>query len=285
MLSHDLKVDYFLGSAVGTTLDEVRRALVKSSVPDVEVSFMSCEEAAADRRFGSPNDTSAFPQDEDKKLLKDLLDLRNFGLPATKPVSSAVKVQQVYSSKYRDSDSSDDDSAGEVDSPHLSSCSGSAFRKSDSIRSSLQTNCSLVIYGGEGATSKALASSSLHDNSAHLLNPYSQQEEPSNQNLIRYADERCSVTSRLSGMSQTVDEEHLADEQSSASAASDEVAAAAASTLAVTGVCHVEPTDETDSLKKPCKSSCYFGYLAFCRILDGATASLLLFSVSCKDVT
>lgn len=270
LLSDNLKVGYFVGSAVGVTLDEVRRALVKGSTPDADASFTSSDEAG-DRRFGSPNNSTAFPQDEDKKLLKDLLDLRNFGISTTKPVSSAVKVQQVYSSKYKDSDSSDDGSVGEVDSPHLSSCSGSAFRKSDSIRSSLQTNCSSVIYGGDAATNKA--SGSLHDNSSHLLNPYSQQEEPSDLNLIRYADERCSVTSRLSGVSQTEDDEHLADAQSSVVAADCGVAASAS---AVGGAFHFEPADETDSLKMPCKSSCYFGHSVFSRMLDSIVWSFFL---------
>lgn len=199
----------FPDSSVGTTLDEVRRALVKSNDPNAGVNGQSCDEA--NRTFGPATDCSAFPQDEDKKLLKDLLDLRGFGLAtAPKPASSssAVKVRQVYGSKYKDSDSSDDDSSegslGEVDSPHVSSRSESVYRKSDSIRSSLQTNCSSIV-SDDGSANRVSLNSSSHDGSVVQFTTCGHFEEPLNQNSHNFgeSDKSDAAVAQVSAASET----------------------------------------------------------------------------------
>lgn len=248
MFFGDRNVILFPDSSVGTTLDEVRRALVKSNDPNAGVNGQSCDEA--NRTFGPTTDCSAFPQDEDKKLLKDLLDLRSFGLAATpKPASSssAVKVRQVYGSKYKDSDSSDDDddsegSLGEVDSPHVSSRSESVYRKSDSIRSSLQTNCSSIV-SDDGSANRVSLNSSSHDSSAVQFTTCGHFEEPSNEDPQNFSESDRSgdaaALAQTSAASETsYGEERAADEAKDAGADTTAIVSTSSDSEVPDGSCH-----------------------------------------------
>lgn len=251
----DVFLFLFPDSSVGTTLDEVRRALVKSNAPNAGVNCQSCDEA--NRKFGPATECSAFPQDEDKKLLKDLLDLRGFGLATPRPVSSssAVKVRQVYGSKYRDSDSSDDDSEGshgEVDSPHVSSRSESVYRKSDSIRSSLQTNSSSIV-SDDGSANRVSLNDSFHDSSTHFT-MCDRSDEPLDQDSHNFgeSDKSDTVVAQTSAASATsCEEERVADEVEDAANATAIVSTSSDSEVP-DGSCHTS-IDVTE-LQMRCKS-------------------------------
>lgn len=202
------------GSSVGSTFDEVCRVLVKTNIPDTEVTYLSCGEP--DRKLGpSTGESSAFHEEGDKKLLKDLLDLRNFGLTAApaRPASSEVKVRQVYGSKYKDSDSSDDDSTDRVGSPSI--CVESVYQRSNPIRNSLHVDASSANYATGDSVSP---NKSFHDGTLR----FSAFAEPPDQNSRRSGPTGSAL--------QTSCEEYLADDSAdtamfSASSSSDTDAA------------------------------------------------------------
>lgn len=146
------------GSAMATTIDEVKRVLTKGEGPEAALVPQSgSSNTIEERRDGtmdSPATNSTSSRDEDKNLLKDLFDLRNFSL-STKPndqsSASTVQVRQISSRKYKDSDSSED-SADDGGSAQYSSHSGgsapAAFRQSDSCRGSIHTNTSSSFVSG-----------------------------------------------------------------------------------------------------------------------------------------
>lgn len=142
------------GSAVATTIDEVKRVLRKGEGSETNTvipqsgSTITIDERR-DFAIDSPAANSISSRDDDKNLLKDIFDLRNFSL-STKPNdhsgSSIVQVRQVSSRKYKDSDSSEG-SMNEVESPQVSGQDGCCI--SDYVRSSIHTNASSIVSGNE----------------------------------------------------------------------------------------------------------------------------------------
>lgn len=250
-----------LGSSVGSTFDEVCRVLVKTNVPDTEATHLSCG-GEPDRKLGplTAGESSAFHEEGDKKLLKDLLDLRNFGLASARPASSEVKVRQVYGSKYKDSDSSDDDLTDRVDSP--STGIESAYqRRSNPIRNSLhRTNASSANCAtGDGVSPNR----SFHDDASHFPahGPFA---EPLDRNPRRCepTGERCTTDGAL----QTLCEEYLADDSADAAMVS---ASSSSDTDVADGSC-VTSIDVSE-LQRHCKSgipSLRFGLTCLYRGFD-----------------
>lgn len=166
---------------MATTIDEVKRVLTKgegaeaASVPQSGSS--NTIEERRDGTMDSPAANSTSSKDEDKNLLKDLFDLRNFSL-STKPndqsSASTVQVRQISSRKYKDSDSSED-SADDGGSAQYSSHSGgsapAAFRQSDSCRGSIHTNTSSSFVSGNEASLVASENEFDYDECTNTENP------------------------------------------------------------------------------------------------------------------
>ena len=149
-----LSYSYMISCIIpGTTLasnsltEEVKRALYNNNSttptksprqersPDGESSdTQSTEAMTPTRRLG----TAAFPQEDDKQLLMELINPRRTTSPSgALGAEQRVHVKRVTSNRYQDSDS---DSDSGPSSPQYSSRNESMFTHTDSLRSSVRSS-------------------------------------------------------------------------------------------------------------------------------------------------
>lgn len=194
------------GSAVATTLDEVKRVLTKGEGSETNIvipqsgSTITIDERR-DFAIDSPAANSISSREDDKNLLKDIFDLRNFSL-STKPNdhsgSSIVQVRQVSSRKYKDSDSSEG-SINEAESPLLSGQDGCCIR--DSVCSSVHTNASSFVSGNE--MSAYISENNFENGEENYMKPENQITdywEHSNSSIQKLSFECMSVNDNIKSL-------------------------------------------------------------------------------------
>lgn len=103
---------------MSSTIGEVTRSLTKSDSASQQTSeaLTPWTPSEQERHLQATSNCYVYNQDDDKIRLMELLDLRNFGLSSggkpsgmTGQDKQAIKVRQIRSKKYQDSDSSDEE--------------------------------------------------------------------------------------------------------------------------------------------------------------------------------